>query len=186
MARSLEEMIDDVLRREGGFVDHPADRGGPTKYGITQATLSAHLGRTATVAEVRRLTRDVARGIYRRDYFAAPRIDQLPERVQPLLFDSAVNHGPSRAIRFLQRVCNDAGFGTIVEDGAVGPATRAAAAAADRAMQDWLTAAVAEERRLFYHQIVEADPGQRVFLAGWLNRLAEFEVPIERLERRVA
>jgi lysozyme family protein len=186
MARSLEQMIDDVLRREGGFVDHPSDRGGPTKYGITQATLTRHLGRTATVAEVRRLTKESAREIYRRDYFEAPRLGQLPEPVQPLLFDSAVNHGPARAIRFLQRVCNDAGFGPLTEDGVAGPATRSAALAAERAMGDWLIAALVEERRLFYLGIVEADTSQRVFLAGWMNRLAEFEIPMDRLERMVA
>jgi lysozyme family protein len=186
MFRSLEQMIDDVLRREGGFVDHPSDRGGPTKYGITQATLSRHLGRTATVAEVRRLTQERAREIYRRDYFEAPGIDQLPERVQALLFDSAVNHGPARAIRFLQRVANDAGFGPLAEDGMAGPATRASAMAAEQVMQDWLTAALVEERRLFYHRIVDNDPAQRAFLAGWMGRLAEFEVPMEHLERMVA
>jgi lysozyme family protein len=186
MARSVEQLIDDVLRREGGFVDHPADRGGPTRHGITQATLSRHLGRSATVAEMRHLSQDVARDIYRRDYFEQPRIALLPARIQPVLFDAAVNHGPARALRFLQRVCNDAGFGPLDEDGIAGAATRAAAVAADQVMGDWLAAALAEERRDFYHQIVASDASQKVFLAGWLNRLAEFEIPLERLERRAA
>jgi lysozyme family protein len=181
VAPAVDQMIDDVIRREGDFVDQPADRGGPTKFGVTQATLSRHLGRPATVAEVQALSREVAVEIYRRDYFVAPRIDTLPARIQSFTFDSAVNHGPARAIRFLQQVCNSAGFGLLEVDGLCGPRTARAAAEAEGAMRDWLLAALVEERRNFYYALVERDPSQRVFLEGWLNRLAEFEVPRERL-----
>ncbi len=181
MARAIEAMIDDVIRREGGFVDHPRDRGGPTKYGITQSTLGRHLGRPATASDVRALSREQAAEIYRTDYYLAPGIDRLPERIQAFVFDAAVNHGPARAICLLQQVCDAAGFGPLVVDGICGPKTQGAAAEADRVMGDWLLAALVEERRNFYLRIVERDPGQRVFLKGWLNRLAEFEVPRERL-----
>jgi lysozyme family protein len=181
MLPAVERMIDDVIRREGGFVDHPLDRGGPTNFGITKATLSRHLGRPASTDDVRRLSRTLARRIYRREYFEAPRIGQLPTRIQPFLFDAAVNHGPARAIRFLQQVCNAADLGQLAVDGVCGPLTRRIAAEADRVMGDWLLAALVEERRNFYLALVERDPGQRVFLEGWLNRLAEFDVPAERL-----
>lgn len=175
MARSVDQMIDDIIRREGGFVNHPADRGGPTNFGITQKTLSQYLGRAATVEEVRALQRDVAEDIYRKDYYVAPRIDTLPARIQPFVFDSAVNHGPRRAVRFVQQVCNQAGFGPLDVDGICGPNTRRVAAQADRVMGDWLLAALVEQRRNFYHAIVRADPSQDVFLDGWLNRIAEFD-----------
>jgi lysozyme family protein len=181
MPRSIEQMIDDVIRREGGYVDHPQDRGGPTNFGITQATLSRHLGRPASAEDVRRLDRARAAAIYRRDYYEAPRIDALPARIQPFVLDAAVNHGPAWAIRFVQQVCNAAGFGPLAVDGACGPLTRRAAAEAERVMGDWLLAALVEERRDFYRALVERDPSQRVFLNGWLNRLAEFDVPMERL-----
>jgi lysozyme family protein len=181
MSRSVEQMIDDVIRREGGYVDHPQDRGGPTRFGITQATLSRHLGRPASAEEVRGLERTVAAEIYRREYYAKPGLDTLPERIQPFTFDAAVNHGPSRAIRFVQQVCTDAGYGPLAIDGACGPLTGRVAAAAERAMADWLLAALVEERRSFYYALVARDPAQRVFLDGWLNRLAEFDVPLERL-----
>jgi lysozyme family protein len=181
MAPAVEQMIDDVIRREGGFVDHPQDRGGPTNFGITQATLSRHLGRPASVDEVRQLSRNLAREIYRRAYFEGPGIGRLPGRVQPFVFDAAVNHGPGQAIRFVQRVCNAAGFGPLTVDGACGPLTERVAAAADRVMGDWLLAALVEERRNFYLALVARRPEQRVFLNGWLNRLAEFDVPMERL-----
>lgn len=181
MVAAIDQMIEDVLAREGGFVSHPADRGGPTNRGITLPALGRHLGRPATLAELRALSKTAAAAIYRRDYYLAPRLNTLPVRVQPFLLDAAVNHGPGRAIRFLQRVCQEAGFGPLAEDGACGPRTRRAASAADQAMGAWLLAALIEERRAFYHRLVEAEPGQAVFLRGWLRRLAAFEQQIERL-----
>ncbi len=181
MTVSVETLIEDVIRREGGFVDQPADHGGPTKFGITQAALARHLGRAAAAAEVEGLSLEQARQIYRRDYYQGPQIDRLPERIQPFVFDSAVNHGPGRAIGFVQRVCNLAGFAQLAVDGVCGPKTIRAAHDAAWAMKDWLLAALVEERRSFYQAIVEAEPSQGVFLEGWLHRLAEFEVPRERL-----
>jgi lysozyme family protein len=181
MSRSVEQMIDDVIRREGGYIDHPQDRGGPTNFGITQSTLSRHLGRPASADDVRRLERAVAAQIYRREYYEAPGIAALPVRIRPLVLDAAVNHGPGQAIRFVQQVCEAAGFGPLALDGQCGPRTREAAAEADRVMGDWLLAALVEERRNFYLALVERHPEQRVFLGGWLKRLAEFDVAEDRL-----
>ena len=171
----IDDMIEDVLLREGGFVDHPADRGGATNFGITQKTLSVYIGRAATVAEVKSLSREVAAEIYRRNYYKAPGIDTLPELIQPFIFDSAVNHGPRRAIKFLQSVCNAAGYQpSLSVDGAVGPNTRRGAEWAMAEMDTVLIEALVEERRNFYLMIVEANPTQKVFLAGWMNRINEF------------
>lgn len=171
----IEDMIDDVLVREGGYVDHPADRGGPTNFGITQKTLSRYYGRAATVDEVKNLSREVAEEIYRRNYYKGPGIDTLPDLIQPFIFDSAVNHGPRRAIKFLQHVCNEAGYRPLLSvDGAVGPNTRRGAEWALREMGTVLLDALIEERRNFYLLIVEANPSQRVFLKGWMNRVNEF------------
>lgn len=181
MTVAVEAMIDDVIRREGGFVDHPADRGGPTKFGITQATLARYLGRAVKRAEIEQLSPDQARQIYRRDYYHGPRIDQLPARIQPFVFDCAVNHGAGRAIGFVQQVCSQAGFGQLVIDGVCGPKTIRAAHDAAWTMKDWLLAALVEERRNFYHAIVARNPSQAVFLDGWLARLREFDLSMERL-----
>lgn len=172
----VAKLIDDVLRREGGFVDHPADRGGPTKFGITQQTLSGYIGRAALRSEVKSLSEEVARDIYERNYFYAPRIDRLPEPIQAFVFDCAVNHGPRQAIRFVQRVCNAADWQPrLVEDGAMGPNTRRAAEWAQSQMGHLFLAALVEERRNFYYLIVQMRPSQQAFLKGWLNRVAEFE-----------
>ncbi|MBR9882599.1 MAG: hypothetical protein GYB21_02640 [Oceanospirillales bacterium] len=173
---TVKEMIDQILVREGGYVDHPDDRGGPTKFGITQKTLSRYYGRAATPSEVEALSVEVAREIYERNYYIAPSLNTLPDTIQPFLFDSAVNHGPRRAIRFLQSVCNQARYTpALSEDGAVGPNTRRAALWAEREMGRVLLRALIEERRNFYRVIVEMRPSQRVFLNGWMNRVNEFE-----------
>jgi lysozyme family protein len=172
-------MIDDIIRREGGFVDHPADRGGPTCYGITHKTLARYLGHEVTREDVRNVSRELAAEIYRRAYYLEPRIDSLPGAIRAFLFDSAVNHGPRRAIKLLQQVLNAAGFGKLGVDGLAGPKTRHHAKQAADAMGPWLLPALAEERRMFYRLIVERDPSQRVFLKGWMNRVAEFDQQTE-------
>lgn len=175
--KSIEEMIQDILRREGGYVNHPSDRGGPTNHGITQATLSRYYGRAATISEVKQLSAEVAEEIYRRDYFIAPGIDTLPAFIQPFIFDCAVNHGPRRAIRFVQSVCNQAGFNPLLsEDGAMGPNTRRGVQWAEQVMGSIFLKALLEECRNFYLTIVAAKPSQEVFLKGWMNRVNEFEV----------
>ncbi len=177
--RDIEKMIDAILRREGGYVNHPADRGGPTKYGITQKTLSAYIGRAAMEREVKALSEDVAREIYARNYYIAPGIDRLPGSIQPFVFDSAVNHGPRRAIKFVQSVCNQAGYTPELSvDGAMGPKSRQAAVWADRQMGPLFLTALLEERRNFYRVIVRERPSQEVFLAGWMNRVDEFEMEV--------
>ena len=102
MADTVEDMIDDILRREGGYVNHRADRGGPTNYGVTLGTLRRWRGDpTLTAADVKALTREEAREIYRADYFTGPGIDRLPPPLHPQTFDMAVNTGPAKAVELL-------------------------------------------------------------------------------------
>ncbi len=173
---TVDQLIDDILRREGGYVDHPDDRGGPTNYGITQKTLSRYLGRAALVSEVKNLSEDVAREIYERNYYYGPGIHKLPGEIRPFIFDSAVNHGPRRAIKFVQSVCNQADYSPpLDEDGAMGPNTRRGAEWAQENMGQMFLAALVEERRNFYRLIVANNPSQKVFLKGWFNRVDEFD-----------
>ncbi|MEE8288904.1 MAG: glycosyl hydrolase 108 family protein [Nitrosomonadaceae bacterium] len=158
-------MIKDIIRREGGFVNHPNDRGGPTKYGITQKTLSNYRKHEVTIDDVRDMKTDEAEAIYAKNFYQQPHIDKLPEELQPFVFDSAAHHGPYTAITFLQRACG------VIEDGICGPRTRAAAAVGNSCglLRDMIGI-----RRQFFHAIVTEDPTQAVFLTGWLNRLKEF------------
>lgn len=174
MTISVEALIDDVLAKEGGFVNHEADRGGPTNFGITQQTLSRYLERVVTIDEVKMLDKQTARDIYELRYYRSPKIDKLPDAVQHFVFDCAVNHGPRRAIKFVQEVCNDSGLGPLTVDGLMGPRTRIQAFACQEQLGDWFLIALVEERQMFYANIVANDESQAVFLDGWLNRARSF------------
>lgn len=171
---TVDDLINDVLKREGGFSNRAADRGGPTKYGITQGALSRWLGRPASIDEVRQLDEATAREIYERDYYIAPRLDTLPEPVRPVVFDWAVNHGPRGAIATLQHVLNLAGFGPVDEDGTLGPKTRNAATRAQSEMGPLFGNAIVDERENFYTARAAADPSQAIFLKGWQARAEDF------------
>ena len=159
-------IIDAILRREGGFVDHPADRGGPTNFGITAKTLGDYRGRPVTVDDVRALTEAEAREIYRKHYLEGPGFNRIAHGpLRSLLVDSAVNHGPGRAVRWLQQA-----VGTRT-DGRIGPKTLAALGASDAARA---YRKVLAERCKFYGQIISNDRSQAVFAKGWTARLAEF------------
>ena len=98
----IARLLDELVEREGGFVDHPDDRGGATRYGVTEAVARAHGYR----GEMRYLPRDEAISIYRRLYWLRPRFDAVAERswrIAAELFDTGVNMGPAVATTFLQR-----------------------------------------------------------------------------------
>lgn len=167
----IRQTIDAIIAREGGFTDHPNDRGGPTKFGITQATLSAWLDRPATKSDVRALTRDKAYEIYESRYYTAPRLHLLPKAIQPAMLDCAVHSGPRVSVILLQRVLNRSGFGPLDIDGVAGPDTREAVDSAWFAMGELLIAAIIEERRGFLDRLIARDPAQAVFQKGWMARL---------------
>lgn len=158
----FETCLMQVLDVEKGFVDHPADRGGPTNLGITQETLSQFLGRPVTAGEVRALTSEKVAPIYRRFYWDPIRGDDLPDRIGEVLFNQAVHRGPNRAIRCLQ-----ASLG-VRPDGIMGPET---VQAIHRAPTRPLLFDFLRETHDSYLRIVQADPGQLVFIRGWSNRV---------------
>jgi lysozyme family protein len=166
-----------VFRHEGGFVNDPVDRGGATNMGITLNTLrQAQPG--ATVQDLRNMTRQQARSIYRQRYVQAPGLDHLPPGILPQVIDMSVNHGPRNAVRILQRALNRLNQGTpVVPDGHLGPGTLAAVQRATQGGTDRLTNAIADERQAFYDRIIERDPRQARFERGWRGRTNDFRVP---------
>ena len=147
-----------VLAAEGGFVDDPADPGGATNLGITRATLSSWLGRLATIADVEALTPALAGAIYRARYWNPAHAGKCPPGVDLMVFDEAVNQGVGRAIASLQTAAG------VAPDGAFGPATRAAIAAAAPAE---LIRAIAADRIRHYRAL----PTFPRFGRGWLARV---------------
>ncbi len=173
---TIDQIIDTILQHEGGYTNHPADRGGPTKYGITQGTLEAFRQRHTTEQHVKDLTENEARDIYKKMYYNNPKIYQLPEFIQPLITDMAVNHGPRRAIKILQSTLKDDFFtspGKI--DGIIGPKTlQTVYEVTKRFSKESIIDALVDKRIGFYHAIINRDPSQRVFENGWITRAESF------------
>jgi len=106
----IDTILDEIIRREGGYVNHPSDRGGPTNFGITAQTLGAwrKLGRPATAAEVQALTETEARAIYRHQYITGPGLDVITHPgLLHLLVDAGVHSGPKQAVQWLQSALGD-------------------------------------------------------------------------------
>jgi lysozyme family protein len=176
---NIDRLIDDVLRREGGYSNDPDDPGGTTKYGITQATLRA----TGNTQNVRDLTKDQARAIYREFYWRKPRINLLPYPLQPAVFDFYVNSGKI-AIETLQRLLREFDAPVVV-DGLIGlktaQASRDAIKRADKVASGLFVDAYAIARRNFLYNLADKRPSSRKFAmrrdggkGGWIIRAEEF------------
>lgn len=180
MTKTIDQLLDELLKREGGYVDHPADRGGPTNFGITEQVARAH----GYLGPMQALPQTVARSIYRQMYWIRPGFGDVAGRMPRLaeeLFDTGVNMGPKVAATFLQRALNALNnhardYPDIGADGDIGPMTLLAI---DRLMvrrgaaaETVLLRACDVLQGAKYIAIAEANPSQEAFVYGWLaNRV---------------
>ena len=169
-------LIEKLIAREGGYVDHPADRGGATRWGITIAVARAN----GYHGPIRDMPRAVAAAIYECVYWRAPGFDRLASRAPLLaaeLFDTGVNMGTATAIGFLQRALNALNRGAsdyadLALDRAIGARTLAAldaflarrGAAGERVLVRAVDALQGEH----YVALAERRPANEAFLYGWL------------------
>ncbi|GER00940.1 hypothetical protein JCM17845_15630 [Iodidimonas gelatinilytica] len=164
---SLDEIIDGIIDREGGFVNDPLDHGGATNMGITLRTLANARGVDAvTESDVRALGREEARTIYRKSYIASPGFDRLPGGLQEPVVDMGVLFGPHRAAKALQAALCLAGY-CLADDGIIGPQTLAAAK--DANVYD-LKQLLMIERLALHVERIRQEPDQARFALGWVNR----------------
>lgn len=177
-----DALIDAVIDREGRYVNHPADRGGPTCWGITEAVARAE-GYTGSM---RRLPRAEAAAIYRRIYWLRPAFDRVALRAPAIaaeLFDTGVNMGTGTAVGFLQRALNALNrtardYPDTAVDRAIGPRTLAALdgflRARGKAGETVLLRAIEALQGEKYIALAERRPSQEAFLYGWLaNRIGQ-------------
>ena len=116
MQNNFESCLKNLLKHEGGFVNHPQDPGGMTNLGVTKAVYEAWVGHEVTEKTMRELTPEVIAPLYRKKYWDACRADELVSGLDYAVFDCAVNSGAGRAIKFLQScvgVNPDGGFGSL-------------------------------------------------------------------------
>lgn len=179
---NIEQHLDELIKREGGYVNNPADRGGATKYGITEAVARTN----GFKGNMRDLSLDIAKAIYKKQYWTAPRFDQVNaicSAVAEELLDTGVNCGTGFAKPLLQRALNllnnqsKAGWPDLAVDGIYGPATL-------NALKSYLAKRGKEGEKVLvrvlnimqgqrYIEICECNPSQEQFFYGWIsNRVA--------------
>jgi lysozyme family protein len=182
MEVAVKNLIDEIIDREGGYVNHPADRGGSTKFGITQAVARTH----GYDGDMHALPREVASEIYLRCYWLNPRFDAVAALAPVLareLFDSGVNMGTGRAVSFLQRSLNalnrnETDYDDLSVDRIIGGKTLSALSAflkkRGSGAETVLLKAVEALQGAHYLRLAETRPSQEAFLYGWLaNRIGQ-------------
>lgn len=152
MSDFFDEVIDRILSHEGGYVNHPSDPGGETKWGISKRSYP-HLN-------IKALTRDEAIELYRKDFWNPLQGWSFDKAVSFQLLDAAINSGMGNAVRFVQRAVG------VADDGHVGPVTLRAIKAAS---QCDLLLGISAERLEFMTKLSKWS----TFGQGWARRIAQ-------------
>ena len=154
---TFNDIIEDTLEHEGGYVNDPLDAGGETKYGITKKFYPN--------VDIKNLTKEQAKKIYHQDYWRRAKCDEVPSHLKHIYFDMCVNFGISGAIKVLQKVANNKGAKLEV-DGKIGSKTISA-------VQNLEIERVRAYRVLRFANIVIKKPEQERFWFGWYRRAME-------------
>jgi len=121
MNTNWDACFNHLIKHEGGYVNHPSDPGGRTNLGITQAVWENWVDRPVTEEEMKALTKDMVKPLYKDLYWERVKGDKLPSGVDYCVFDAAVNSGVRRASQWLQSALG------VTADGSIGPQTLAIA-----------------------------------------------------------
>lgn len=170
-------LIDAIILKEGGYIDHPSDRGGPTNYGITEAVARAN----GYKGDMRDLPLALAERIYLNRYIQQPKFDKIAvisEELAEEMIDTGVNMGPAVPAPWLQRLLNllnqrGTRYADVFVDGIIGPVTLDALAkfAKYRGTEGLtvLTKAMNSLQTVRYIEIAEKKESQEDFIYGWLK-----------------
>jgi lysozyme family protein len=162
MKENYAQALKQVLKYEGGYVDHPKDPGGPTNKGITQAVYDAwQKSQNLPTQSVRNISDATVAAIYKQQYWDRIRGDDLPAGVDFAVFDYAVNSGVSRAAKTLQAVVG------VTQDGVIGPATI-------QATKTYVAMTVTNKRLAFMQSLSIWS----TFGKGWAARIADVKAQI--------
>jgi len=167
MKENYPQALKQVLKYEGGYVDHPKDPGGPTNKGITQAVYDAWQKKNGLPTQsVRNISDAAVAAIYKQQYWDAISGDDLPSGVDFAVFDFAVNSGVSRAAKYLQAVVG------VTQDGQIGPQTI-------QATKTFVAMAVTNKRLSFMQSLAIWS----TFGKGWSARIADVKNQIIALTK---
>ena len=158
-----KKLIPFILKWEGGFSNHPLDKGGATNKGITIATFRQFFGKNATVEQLKNMTDTQWENIFRNGYWNPFKGDAIMNQsIADICVDWAWASGTKTAIMRVQRIVG------VKADGIVGNATLSAINSAE---QKLLFDKIKSARISFVEAIVRKNPTQKVFLKGWKNRI---------------
>ena len=163
MSNRFSEALEVILHHEGGYVNHPKDPGGETNLGVTKRVYEDFGG----TKDMKELTKEDVEPIYKKNYWDRVKGDNLPEGLDLCIFDFAVNAGPGRAAKFLQKLIG------VTQDGGIGPQTLGA-----------LQSAIGEDVRTQTREMIEKYQNERhnyyqslstfeTFGRGWTRRVDE-------------
>ena len=155
--KDFNKIIEKVLEHEGGYVNDPKDLGGETKYGITK--------RFYPDIDIKNLTIEQAKDIYKSDYWDKNKVESLPQNLWHIYFDMCVNMGKRTAVKVLQRAAVNKGR-DIEVDGGLGPMTIGALKGVELDR-------VRAFRVKYYVDLITARPEQEKFYLGWFRRATE-------------
>lgn len=151
-----------VLTYEGGYSNHPDDRGGATRWGISE--------REFPDLDLSQLTYTQMQQLYREKYWDPLRLDEISvEAIADEVFEQAVNFGIGRAAANVQRALNYFREQGIAVDGVIGSLTLAAINSCK--YPGYLLTVLNGIQIARYFEIVDSDPSQKVFTRGWLKRV---------------
>jgi len=167
MKENYPQALRQVLKYEGGYVDHPKDPGGPTNKGVTQAVYDAWQKKNGLPTQsVRNISDAAVAAIYKQQYWDAISGDDLPSGVDFAVFDYAVNSGVSRAAKTLQGIVG------VTQDGQIGPATI-------QATKTYIAMTVTNKRLAFMQSLSIWS----TFGRGWSARIADVKNQILALTK---
>lgn len=158
MKSNFNDCLNRLLKDEGGYTNDPNDSGGPTNYGITIFDVQKYINKNATAQDVRNLSLDQAKSIYKSKYWDTLGCDGLSSGVDYSVFDYGVNSGVARSRRILNKFSNLKG----VE----------------------LVDAINNERMEFLKALAVSQPKNQKFLRGWLNRVTRVKAYSEQLAKK--
>lgn len=163
----VEKALNYTFKNEGGYSDHPLDRGGPTRFGITIGTLSRHRGKICTANDVKTMPKSEAVQIYEERYWKPLGCNLISNvNVAICLFDIGVVRGIGIPPKYAQQICNLHGA-KLTLDGKIGPFT---AAAINRLEPSAFIRSFSGMAEQGFRDIVARKPSQKVFIKGWVNR----------------
>jgi lysozyme family protein len=176
MNENFEQSFNLVIKSEGGFTNDQRDSGnhlpdgrqGSTMLGCTQANWEAYVGHKVTQDDMKKLTKEDVKPLYKKNYWDAVHGDELPAGLDYAAFDFAINAGPAASRKMIQRALG------VVVDGAIGPNTMAAIQKADAKE---LMHKFSEAKTNFYKSLSNFN----VYGNGWLRRVADVQAVADKM-----